>query len=204
MPIFDNKYILINSPGTDSDFVSDLFNKQFDSFLIGKDKKERILDHLPIDDIKINTRIDSSTQFNYFTISFIRNPYERLVDCYLQFKKIQEKNNVFLGPKNFKQYVDWVHNIVTKKLYDNKLGNDYYFAMPQTEMIGDTDLDFLGRYELFNNSLKLLSKYKGFEFLKNIKIQTEKIDYKSYYTPDIKKIVDKIYLQDLIRFGYNY
>ena len=76
--------------------------------------------------------------------------------------------------------------------------------MPQTEMIGDMDLDYLGRYELFDNSIKLLSKYKGFEFLKNVKIPNQNIDYKSYYTPDIKKIVDEIYLQDLIRFGYHY
>lgn len=204
MPIFDNKYLLINIPGTNTDFISNLFNNQFNSFLIGKDKKGRVLDHLPIDDIKVNTRIDSSTQFNYFTIAFIRNPYERLVDCYLQFRNNQLKNKVLLGPKNFKEYIDWIQNIVTKKLYDNQLGNDYYFAMPQTEMIGKDDLDFLGRYELMNNSIKLLSKYKGFEFLKNIKIQIENIDYKSYYTPDIKKIVDELYLQDLIRFGYNY
>jgi hypothetical protein len=204
MPIFDNKYIIINIPGTNGDLISNLFDKQFDSLLIGKDKKGRCLDHLPMDDIKINTRIDSSTVYNYFTISFIRNPYERLVACYLEFKKKQEMNKIILGPKNFQQFVHWVHTIHTKKLYDNKLGNDYYFAMPQTDMIGDIDPDFLGRYELMNNSIKLLSKYKGFEFLKNIKIQTENIRYKSYYTPEIKTIVDKIYLQDLIRFGYNY
>ena len=204
MPIFDNKYILINIPGTNGDFISNLFDKQFDSFLIDKDKQGRVLDHLSIDDIKINTRIDSSTIFNYFTISFIRNPYERLVACYLEFKEKQCKNKVILGPKNFKQFVDWVNNIVSKKLYHNKLGNDYYFAMPQTEMIGESELDFIGRYELFDNSIKLLSKHKGFKFLKKLKIQTEKIDYKSYYTPEIKKIVDKLYLKDLIRFGYVY
>lgn len=204
MPIFNNKYILVNIPGTNTDFISSLFDKQFNSILIGKDKKGRVLDHLPMDDIKINTRIDSSTVYNYFTISFVRNPYERLVACYLDFKQMQSKNRVKLGPKNFTQYVNWIKNIHSKKLYDNKLGNDYYFAMPQTEMIGDMDLDYLGRYELFDNSIKLLSKYKGFEFLKNVKIPNQNIDYKSYYTPDIKKIVDEIYLQDLIRFGYHY
>ena len=171
MPIFDNKYILINIPGTNCDFISNLFDKQFDSFLIGRDKQGRILDHLSIDDIKINTRIDSSTIYNYFTISFIRNPYERLVACYLEFKEKQSKNKILLGPKNFKQFVDWVNNIVSKKLYDNKLGNDYYFAMPQTEMIGESELDFIGRYELFDNSIKLLSKYKGFKFLKKLVIK---------------------------------
>lgn len=204
MPIFDNKYIFINIPGTTGDFMCNLFNKHFDSFLIGRDKKGRVLDHLPIDSIKINNRIDSTTIYNYFTISFIRNPYERLVACYLEFKEKQCKNKVILGPKNFKQFVDWVKNIVSKKLYDNKLGNDYYFAMPQTEMIGKYDFDFIGRHELLDNSIKLLSKYKGFEFLKKIKIQTNKIDYKSYYTPEIKKIVDKLYEKDLIRFGYVY
>tara|TARA_B110000444_G_C18704404_1_gene530582 strand:- start:343 stop:957 length:615 start_codon:yes stop_codon:yes gene_type:complete len=204
MPIFDNKYILINIPGTYCDTISDLFNKHLDSFLIGKDKQGRCLDHLSMDDIKINTRIDSSSIYNYFTISFVRNPYERLVHCYLEFKEKQSKNKIILGPKNFKQFVDWVSNIVSKKLYDNKLGNDYYFAMPQTEMIGESELDFIGRCELIDNSIKLLSKYKGFKFLKKLKIQTKKIEYKSYYTPEIKNIVDKLYLQDLIRFGYVY
>ena len=45
--------------------------------------------------------------YNYFTISFIRNPYERLVACYLEFKEKQCKNKVILGPKNFKQFVDF-------------------------------------------------------------------------------------------------
>ena len=204
MPIFNNKYIFINIPGTDIDFLSDLFDKQFDSLLIGKDKKGRCLDHLPMDNIKINTRIDSSTVYTYFTICFIRNPYERLVACYLEFKKKQGMNKVILGPRNFKEYVDWVQTINSKKLYDNKLGNDYYFAMPQTDMIGEMEPDYLGRHELMSNSIKILSKYKGFEFLKNIKIQTKKIEYKSYYTPEIKKIVDAIYINDLIRFGYHF
>ena len=76
MPIFNNKYILINIPGTDIDFLSDLFDKQFDSLLIGKDKKGRCLDHLPMDNIKINTTSRIFLNWVQFTkksvIEFIR------------------------------------------------------------------------------------------------------------------------------------
>tara|TARA_Y100001973_G_C4909532_1_gene191169 strand:- start:79 stop:339 length:261 start_codon:yes stop_codon:yes gene_type:complete len=71
------------------------------------------------------------------------------------------------------------------------------------EVEGKIDLNFIGKFENLQNDFKIVEEHLGYSNVKLPKTRTSKHPhYTSLYDHDMKKIVQKIYVQDFLNFGY--
>lgn len=170
------------------------------SLLYGK-YENKFLQHLTISEIrKINIK-DFDT---YKKVSFVRNPYDKIVSEYLwrvqmygkrklEFKEyiieevVPRKNNINKFVKNFYKNENIVHYLDPH--YINQV--DYLF---HNKVLA---VDEIGKFENFVGDFKRIFNIKP----NNIKIHKSKIDY-TYYL--IKKLLPKFLANKMYRKYYDY
>lgn len=167
------------------------------------------------------------THEKYFTFTFVRNPYSKLVSLYHfynYYRSIKFKNflmRVFrfleLNPEkiykkipfnqtklkfNQPSFVDYLPQI--PKYPFNDTGNAGYHFLPQTYFISD-DVDYIGRFENIKEDFKFVCN--------KIKINTKELPhinktnhkhYSEYYNEETRQIVSELYKEDIKRFGYQF
>lgn len=134
---------------------------------------------------------------SYFKFTFVRNPWDRMVS-------------------NWKMFTTSPHRILQMESMTNKdlssFGNFIDFAInnanhhwqPQVLFVPD-QLDFIGKFENFDEDMNKLLKILGKEPLKFKKRNTTKrTKYQDYYTPSLIDIVGSFYQADIDRFGYQF
>ena len=210
MPIIDNRIIFLHIPRTGGNCLLKCLIEHETSHklpykLRGKNR-EIIEEHLTLDEIEKYANINLD---NYIKFTFTRNPFDKIVSfwsCWLTNTQINKNANKM----NFDEYIEYVKNIVSNKTYldyknriDNKENNDISHFIPQNEMIGNHKMDFIGRFENYENDIKKLEKIIGFD-LSNIYISKNKINYRHYYSDKNRKIIEELYADDLKRFNYEF
>jgi hypothetical protein len=146
---------------------------------------------------------------NYFKFTFVRNPWDRLVSAYHYLRSggisksdIQWKEKNLLKFDDFNKFV--LYGIKQKKI------KKYRHFRPQYEYICEPGskqpkVDFLGFYENLVNDFHYIMSELGISTkLKkaNTGHSNRILDYKEYYTPETKKIVNDVYKTDIEIFGY--
>lgn len=135
-----------------------------------------------------------------YTFTFVRNPFDKLLSSYL--------NYTINNTPNFDDYIDMVEEVVENKLYLTKSAinsNDLSHYIPMSEMIGDNKLDFIGRFENFDEDIIKLSKKTPYlQCLNDVKIRKRTVNYRNYYSQRNKKIIEKLYEKDLKNFNYKF
>ena len=67
------------------------------------------------------------------------------------------------------------------------------------------DMDYIGRFENLHDDFKSVAKKIG---MKNATLPYKRpsrhSDYKKYYTPEIKKIIDQKFAKEIKFFGFTY
>lgn len=155
-------------------------------------------DHLPYQLIK---RADYHKDKFKFTIT--RNPFSRIVSLY--FECIANKLHLEgLKIKKTILFDDFV-DIICKK--------SYWFTIPMTDYIGSknlNDIDFIGRFENFDDDLIKLRKYlkisiKHHNYNNSVKSIFKFSDYRTYFKnkENIDKVY-KLYKDDFDNFNYDY
>lgn len=157
--------------------------------------------------INFYKKIFSLTYSDYFTFSFVRNPWDRLYSTYIFLEKggmnIHDKNAFNMYLARYKNFEDFVINGLSENLISKIV-----HLIPQSEFICDKDnsilVDFLGRFEKLNESILELEREI------NTKIQIDhyninkKKSYTEVYTEQMILKVQKIYSRDIKVFGYNF
>ena len=166
-------------------------------------------------------------QKEYFTFAFVRNPWDRLVSCYLD--KIQSSN--------FTNEPEMVNGVYIGFL--NKYGNRFYVGMRftdfATEVCGIPDIisdrhfisqyyilmhngkflpNFIGRFENLEKDFQEICRISGLSLKlphmfgnipkKKLRKAWVKVDYRSYYTRELEEMVRKRYSRDIDFFGYTF
>ena len=142
---------------------------------------------------------------DFYKFCFVRNPYDRLLSCYLDkiANPIISKEKEFLiNYMGLDEIKDGDHNISFRKFVEviqkqSLLEMDYHWR-PQTYLTcqSSIDYDFIGKLESFDDDFKIISK--------NISKNMNK-----YYSPEIRhhtnanKLLDKYYDDDLYDRVYN-
>lgn len=147
---------------------------------------------------EIKKEVGGNFYDNCFSFTFVRNPYERIVSEYI-YTKLHTKMN----------FAQFVHDVVVK---NNKLplkkDRDRHCKNQKSFILGKNGkilVDFVGRYERLNDDLKKIQKITGISFKNLLHInKTRKKNYKSYYDDETKKIIAKVYKEDLEMFGYDF
>ena len=171
----------------------------------------------------------------YFKFAFVRNPWDRLVSWYSMVSTADaaETHQILLNRKEkrrlerarrMKQTGDrlllWRYVVDNSSTFEEfvknctgeievKPGVFYSFAYNQLDYVSDGDgnllVDFVGRFENFQNDLLEVSNRLGIE-LKSVPHDNRSahIHYSSYYTPETRMIVGERFKRDIEYFGYEF
>ncbi len=139
-----------------------------------------------------------------YSFTVVRNPFNRVVSCYHghfgDTPSMLGQNVLRLMGKeslSFKKFVEWLDR-------EPNWAKDNHLR--PFSMIIPAWIDHVGRLENLGACIEHLHTVTGVE------LEVEKIfsskrkhkDYKPYYTDDLKRIVEKVYAEDLDRFGYSF
>ena len=183
----------------------------------------KLLHHLTIKEIK---NFNNSQCLNYKKVSFVRNPFDRMVSEYLWRIQVYCKKKI-----NFKKFL--IEEAIPRKNGTNTFIKDFYkdenliplldvHYLEQYKFLIDEkdniDMDFIGKFENLEKDFKKIFKLK----LINYKIHKSKSDYlyyiskklfpnfltiKSYrkfYDNETIDIIKKEYKKDLMYFNYKF
>jgi hypothetical protein len=139
---------------------------------------------------------------NYFKFAFIRNPWDRFVSAWHQ--KVVE-NNLFnfsedMLPKMrvFENFVDFVIENTNVEICDPHL-------RLQSRLIDLNNIDYLGRFEKFNENLEEVMKVLDINAdIEKKNASVGRKSYREYYTNSTRDKIAKIYRKDISLFNYDY
>ncbi len=140
---------------------------------------------------------------NYFQFAFVRNPWDRLVSCFL------DKTKMSIGTKwqlrDYKKYknysfTDFVHAIKNDDI--NKCNSHHRL---QYNLINHNYVDFIGRFENLQTDFNTIcDKIKIPRKQLPHKNKTEHTHYSEYYNDETKNIVAEKYAKDIDYFNYKF
>ena len=137
---------------------------------------------------------------NYYKFGFVRNPYERLLSAYSNFRYSPEHYNWAYPIYKYDTFRDFVLDIEQSEC----LG--FIHLSPQFDFLSldnKIGVDFVGRYENLKQDFRKIEKELGLKHVELPLVRTSKHpDYKMVYDYDMKKKVQKIYQKDFEVFGY--
>lgn len=145
------------------------------------------------------------TYRRYFTFTFVRNPYSRLLSAYLFLKKggFDENDKEWAEThltrySSFGQFVkEWLNeeNILT-----------YNHFIPQHSFVCDIglvpDVDFIGRFENLEEDFQYIACRLGLDVNLPVLNKTGSRRWQDYYTPELAVKVRELYSEDFEVFGY--
>ncbi|NLP58171.1 sulfotransferase family 2 domain-containing protein [Lutibacter sp. B1] len=140
----------------------------------------------------------------YFKFTFVRNPWDRAYSDYLWMQRDTNINDSFqnfiLKKGNFFKILN---NSSNKEYRGDHLLNQTIFF----EIKGRFRLNFIGRFENFNSDFSIIKNHlkikKSFNY--HEKKSNERLtDYKQFYTYKNKKLVSKIFYDDINLLGYKF
>ena len=145
-----------------------------------------------------------------FKFSFVRNPWDRLVSYYKYIKQRRDDHlKYYKIDKNIS--FDNFLNIFFEK--HGVQGMD--FLQPQTKFLfnsaGEKLVDFIARYENFDEDFNVIyerlknqfpSTPRGLDVKRNVSV--DRRHYTEFYNLNTAKLVESYYIQDVVKFGYEY
>ncbi len=154
---------------------------------------------------------------NYWKFCFVRNPWDRLVSCYLN--KIKDDpdytRKTFINGVHFTfhryglfeagmSFADFVQAVVT--IPDEEA--DSHFCSQHVFILDEKNeylVDFIGKFEQIKTDLEVICDRLG---VSNFELphrkKSERQPYQDYYTPGLIELVAERYSRDLELFNYQY
>jgi hypothetical protein len=137
---------------------------------------------------------------DYFKFSFVRNPFDKAVSQFHFLAKRQDLRE-FIGLKqggSFKEYV----RLIQQKKHVQWEEQHKFLVNDQ----GDIIVDFIGRFEDFENDLRKILAKLGMDSSIRIPHSQKSVHgpYQDYYDDDTVAMASSLYAKDLEYFGYSF
>jgi hypothetical protein len=139
---------------------------------------------------------------NYFKFSIVRNPWDRILSCFLD--KTKRAINTVWEMEFYKQYAD-LSFVDFVGILNEKIINYDSHLMPQHKLFDINNIDFIGKFENLNKDVRTIQKKIGLPIIDlQIENKTDHDHYRKYYDKKTKYIVYNLYLKDIEKFNYEY
>lgn len=196
-----NKIVLISIPKTGS--ISLYFSLGYANV------PEPEIYHCSLDTLLLN----HPHAIDYFKASFIRNPWDRMLSLYndFRYKRIyQYSEKVTVDKPLFGEFKDF--NDFCIRLKDSQWLTDVFFQS-QYEMLSYKDsnpfkvMDFIGRFETYTEDYDNLCKalnITGRPLLNMNKSVKAVNNYRNHYNHEAKQAIELIYGNDIDTFKYSF
>ncbi|MGJ8682411.1 sulfotransferase family 2 domain-containing protein [Paraglaciecola sp.] len=155
-------------------------------------------------------KISKNEYSKYFTYSFVRNPWDRVVSAYnfarqSGTKYVQPIPNPIYQSELFNDF----ETFITQWLPSADLSKEDVVFAPQYWYIYDKNMncliDYIGRIETLDLDLKELEKKLDIEItIEQLNKSNRAKSYREYFNDDTKKIVEKVYQKDIELFQYEF
>ena len=139
---------------------------------------------------------------DYFKFTFVRNPLDRLVSCYLE-KIIGQKRwaEIFGYSPSFADFVRVVHGIPDEEA-DIHYRSQY---LNVTDDAGKLVVDFVGRVETIQDDIKTVASVRDLEYsLEHFRKSEGRKPYQEYYDEETRDLAGERYATDIELFGYEF
>ena len=144
----------------------------------------------------------------YFSFTFVRNPFSRLYSTYTFLEKGGinkfDRDAFETHLAKFKDFEDFVLNGLNKEIIFQ-----ITHLIPQYEYLcdlrGNIEVDFVGRFEDLEKDIRNLSSKLGKDIvLSHLNKNTNKLNYTDVYTAEMIEKVHHIYQKDIDVFEYSF
>ncbi len=150
-----------------------------------------------------------TTYKHYFKFAFVRNPWDRLVSCYLN--KIGpssihgnfSKYGLFYPDMSFENFVKAVA-IIPDIVSDEHFRSQASFLW---DIHGEQRVDFIGKLESIDKDFGIVGKRLNMPVDKLphlMRSRKRKLDYRNYYTNETIALVANRYRKDIELLGYTF
>jgi len=141
---------------------------------------------------------------DYFKFAFVRNPFDRLVSCWLNKVHNREDNRFGVNPlvwnrmKTFTGFIDFVETLDLEAC-------DVHLRR-QASLIDLSNIDYIGRMENFEADVDEVFRHLGIknEELVVRNVTNSRKHYQEYYNQADVERVRKLYQKDCQIFGYSF
>lgn len=134
---------------------------------------------------------------DYFKFGFVRNPWDRFVSLFFFYNKNPDKNdkNISFAMHDYVEKIPNFNSVILIRNQSDFLCTDSGMLL----------VDYLGRYEQFDDSFEEICDIIGIPALDTEKVnQTTHKDYRSYYDKSLIQKVAKVYEKDIKIFNYSF
>lgn len=185
-------FIYIDIPFTGGDFLYTQFKQS---------PITEAEDHPSIKNPQRRTISDYSLYYDlskYFTFSFVRNPYERLVDYYVNY---EVRGNTFHNMS----FGEFIKNYLINSVYSPLIRPQINFIVGINRKKIPIKVDYVGRYESLLRDWDFIQQKIGITDPTPAPIIVNPVpNYREYYTPELQEVVGNYYKQDLEVFKYKF
>jgi len=161
----------------------------------------------------------SSKYKDYFHFTFVRNPYDRLLSCYIE--KVYNPalsnriDHAFINGENLEFVKAYGNSVGFKKMsfsgfvhFVTQIPDEHcdpHFA-PQHSLLDLETLDFIGRLENFDQDFSYIKEQISLsDDVKPEKLMATKHGpYQNYYDDELRRMVAEKYARDLEIFNYDF
>ena len=150
---------------------------------------------------EIKKIIDTQSLKGYFTFTFVRNPWDRLVSCYT-YMQGQARGNNMIGNMDFK---DFIYAVINNPYGHYKL---YEHSRPQIDYFckdGKIIIDYIGRFENLQKDWGYVANIINVPpELPVMNKSVKRLKYPKYYTKETMEMVGKHYEQEIDLLEYKF